>query len=452
MSPSSRWTKASARLAEARRDLRAKEKAETILTAAAEVKAAQERERAREAARREAARLAAAAVAETVAAERANAARAEADKSAALASRQAAAKAKLWTRCKKASEIAGLRVVGSGKLVAVTTKDVQDLTAERITAAASRLREIIVEARRAEAIECERTANKAYKAAMRRATALERSAALLAQWRREVQADNAVEAVGEGHGSARLAATRAAAAQAVAAAEKAEAAVEAAEIAEARQADLSQESAALSPMSEDKPLKQPETDDSKRTMGAQASTGAAGVAPQFQQGRDVPVPTLLAEARMQALPPSIAVPPISIKEMRNSLAPVLTALNPETYHGKEGEERLSSKQAAAEIEAAKNAWASWHRTSWFDARTSEFKSKAIKGWTPEQYNLLGFASLYARKLHVPRTAAARQVVLWLLQCAPGLPQDAPLTFGDLGAGTCAAYVHICLRTPMFTLV
>lgn len=32
----------------------------------------------------------------------------------------------------------------------------------------------------------------------------------------------------------------------------------------------------------------------------------------------------------------------------------------------------------------------------------------------------------------------REVVLWLLRSAPGLPMDSPLSFGDLGAGTCAA--------------
>jgi len=50
----------------------------------------------------------------------------------------------------------------------------------------------------------------------------------------------------------------------------------------------------------------------------------------------------------------------------------------------------------------------------------------------------GFAALYAQRLHVPRVAAARQAVLWMLECAPGVPSDAPLSISDLGAGTCAA--------------
>jgi hypothetical protein len=35
-------------------------------------------------------------------------------------------------------------------------------------------------------------------------------------------------------------------------------------------------------------------------------------------------------------------------------------------------------------------------------------------------------------------AAIRQAIVWLLQCAPGLPREAALCFADLGAGTCAA--------------
>ena len=59
-------------------------------------------------------------------------------------------------------------------------------------------------------------------------------------------------------------------------------------------------------------------------------------------------------------------------------------------------------------------------------------------WTIEQYGLVGFSGMYANKLHVPRVCHARQIMLWLLECAPGLPTDMPLVLGDLGAGTCAA--------------
>lgn len=43
-------------------------------------------------------------------------------------------------------------------------------------------------------------------------------------------------------------------------------------------------------------------------------------------------------------------------------------------------------------------------------------------------------------------AHARQAVLWLLECAPGVPADGPLVVSDLGAGTCAASLgaHLAL--------
>ena len=59
--------------------------------------------------------------------------------------------------------------------------------------------------------------------------------------------------------------------------------------------------------------------------------------------------------------------------------------------------------------AARNAYASWHDTSWVDARSGEEVSKPAKGWTVEQYGLTGFAGLYAKHLHVARVATVRQV-------------------------------------------
>ena len=72
------------------------------------------------------------------------------------------------------------------------------------------------------------------------------------------------------------------------------------------------------------------------------------------------------------------------------------------------------------------------------------KPKPAAAWTVEQYGLAGFSALYAEKLHLPRLAAARQITLWLLQSAPGVPADDALCWADLGAGTCAA----CLGTRM----
>ncbi|KOO29693.1 hypothetical protein Ctob_009373 [Chrysochromulina tobinii] len=122
----------------------------------------------------------------------------------------------------------------------------------------------------------------------------------------------------------------------------------------------------------------------------------------------------------------IPVPSATAHLIHRSLVPVLHALN----HGLE--------EDSVEMKAARSAFRSWHNTSWFDHRSNEVKPKPAKAWTVEQYALDGFAGRYALKLHVPRVAAIRQAIVWLLQCAPGLPRDAALCFADLGAGTCAA--------------
>ena len=153
-----------------------------------------------------------------------------------------------------------------------------------------------------------------------------------------------------------------------------------------------------------------------------------------------------------------------------SLAPVLDAL------------MRGVDVKSVDFQAAKNAYNSWLESSWLDPRgdtpagaesavpsampTSAVaststtggllgppsgpppclprppirKPKPINGWSIEQYGLSGFSGLYAQGLHVPRVATIRQVMLWLLQSAPGMPTDGPLSFADLGAGTCAACV------------
>ena len=131
------------------------------------------------------------------------------------------------------------------------------------------------------------------------------------------------------------------------------------------------------------------------------------------------------------LPRTIPMPPESSAAICGSLQPVLEKLN------------RGVDPKSIDYEAAKNAYASWPDASWLDprAQTSEggrVRPKPTKGWTPEQYSLPGFAGMYARSLHIARVATLRQVVLWLLETAPGLPSDGPISFGDLGAGTCAA--------------
>ena len=129
---------------------------------------------------------------------------------------------------------------------------------------------------------------------------------------------------------------------------------------------------------------------------------------------------------LRELPPAIPVPAPTVCAMCSSLAPVLAALN----RGVDGKSH--------EYEAAKSAYRSWSDSSWFDARVGSMRTKPAKGWTTEQYGLCGFAGLYAQALHIARVATVRQVMCWVLESSPGLPSDGPLSFGDLGAGTCAA--------------
>jgi hypothetical protein len=126
------------------------------------------------------------------------------------------------------------------------------------------------------------------------------------------------------------------------------------------------------------------------------------------------------------LPRRLPIPKKTASAICSSLAPVMLALN----------DGLDPK--SADYRAAQAAYASWNDVSWVDPRDKAVRAKPAKGWTTEQYGMPGFAGLYAKGLHLARVATIRQIMLWLLESAPGLPRDAPLSIGDLGAGTCAA--------------
>ena len=76
------------------------------------------------------------------------------------------------------------------------------------------------------------------------------------------------------------------------------------------------------------------------------------------------------------LPASIPVPPHTAAGMCSSLMPVLDKLN----------QAVDFK--SPDYEAAKNAYASWHDTTWLDARSNTVREKPAKGWTTEQVSRL----------------------------------------------------------------
>jgi hypothetical protein len=133
-----------------------------------------------------------------------------------------------------------------------------------------------------------------------------------------------------------------------------------------------------------------------------------------------------------ALPAVEEIPRCSVVDIRRSLVLVLRA--------------LQFNCNLRDLRAAESCFRSWTQTSWVDPVSRVAKKKPRHGWTLEQYAQPGFAVSYARKLHVPRVAATRQLMLWLLEHAPGLP-DGHLSVGDLGAGTCAACLgaHLAVR-------
>eukprot|EP00326_Haptolina_ericina_P035636 CAMPEP_0181238250 /NCGR_PEP_ID=MMETSP1096-20121128/39233_1 /TAXON_ID=156174 ORGANISM="Chrysochromulina ericina, Strain CCMP281" /NCGR_SAMPLE_ID=MMETSP1096 /ASSEMBLY_ACC=CAM_ASM_000453 /LENGTH=494 /DNA_ID=CAMNT_0023333733 /DNA_START=1419 /DNA_END=2903 /DNA_ORIENTATION=+ len=133
-----------------------------------------------------------------------------------------------------------------------------------------------------------------------------------------------------------------------------------------------------------------------------------------------------------ALPAVEEIPRCSVVDICRSLVLVLRA--------------LQFNCNLRDLRAAESCFRSWTQTSWVDPVSRVAKKKPRHGWTLEQYAQPGFAVSYARKLHVPRVAATRQLMLWLLEHAPGLP-DGHLSVGDLGAGTCAACLgaHLAVR-------
>ena len=79
----------------------------------------------------------------------------------------------------------------------------------------------------------------------------------------------------------------------------------------------------------------------------------------------------LAEDLSRALPPVLAMPKEALSDMKTSLAMVLHALT-HNIHLEAGE---------GELEAAKIAFGSWHKTTWLDPRDAKLKPKPASGWT-----------------------------------------------------------------------
>jgi hypothetical protein len=389
--PNTSWTRASAALRQTERKAKMAERAAALEKANREAMARDAAAKEKEAAKREAVRRTAFEQADRALGEAAAQQRAAEAKKQQKAELQKDAAAKLWQRWQCAAELAGVDEHGDDLAAHMPASD-------HVASAASKLREIVLESRRAEALDCEKVAAKALKVTERKAAALARSEQWLGQWRQAELADaEACKGETADQAAERLAANKAKAAKAIAAAAKAEAEAEAEAEEEAK---AKAEEVAKAKEKEKKPAEK---------------------APKPAKQ----VPSQLVEART-ARAEIIPVPSATAHLIHRSLVPVLHALN----HGLE--------EDSVEMKAARSAFRSWHNTSWFDHRSNEVKPKPAKAWTVEQYALDGFAGRYALKLHVPRVAAIRQAIVWLLQCAPGLPRDAALCFADLGAGTCAA--------------
>jgi hypothetical protein len=433
-SSNSNWTSASAALRQKEREAKMAARAAAVEEANREATAHNAALKEKEAAKKEAVRKAAADRAAVALNEAAAERKVAEERKKEKAKQQKDAAAKLWQRCKRVAELVGVDKHGDDLAAHMPASDA-------CLSAVTKLREIVLESRRAEALDCEKVAAKALKVAERKAAALARSEQWLAQWRQAEDAEaEACKGETADEVAERSAANKAKAAKMVEAAGMAEAAFDADEEAKT-EADGS---------STTKPSEPAPSDGSSAVAAAAAAGPAAAVAAApaaatapaapadkgkeaaskdktAASGKKPHVPSLLAEARAAlAEAPIIPVPSQTVHLIHRSLVPVLHALN----HGLE--------EDSVEMEAARNAFRSWHSTSWLDTRSNTMKTKPVKGWTVEQYALDGFAGMYARKLHVPRVAAIRQAIVWLLQCAPGLPREAALCFADLGAGTCAA--------------
>ena len=309
---------------------------------------------------------------------------------------------------------------------------------DHLSALVDRLQKLLAQARSMQAHECERLASGEYGAAKQKLAAVQRNRALVARWEQAeyghplalVGADEAASASAPPGASAVAIDTQTTAAAAPAAGSA---------IAVARQrrrpATAGAVRAAAARGASSDPLSTP-------PPPARPARPATPYAALLRRDLDTLSRRLggkraLLDGVVEALPPAEPLPHATAAEMKASLRLVLHALS----------HNLHLEASPGELDAAKAAFKSWHAKGWLDPRTSKWTPKTPFGWSVEQYGLAGFAPLYAGRLHVPRVAAARQVMLWLLGCAPGVPTDAPLTCGDLGAGTCAALVgaRIALR-------
>ena len=423
---------------EARSRARAQAAAEALAQRQTELKTLAQQAEEKKKAEREAARKAALAAAEKAAEAAAAAAREKAAETSRQKAKMSSLKQKLWAKVKAASS----KLEGE-----------EEVPPEK-------LREALEMAqRRRVSKDLENALLRTYKLAVRRATAREKAAAALARWEefeaRDARTDPAARAAQE-----------AAAAEEAARMEKEAEKWEAAERAEDNDEEHSVEvaakesapapalaSAAASPAppaggatsprratrkggwksvsaavgggKEGPPSPPPKSVAAVAKLAAAADKESKELEKETSKARalaEAP-PVLLADARAIGLPPIDPLPQHTSADMRNSLRPVMQA--------------LSHDISEAEMDVAQEAFASWNKTQWRDPRSGTIKSKASHGWTIEQYGLNGFSALYARKLHVPRVACARQIMLWIFECAPGLPDEA-LVFSDLGAGTCAA--------------
>ena len=436
-SKSSSWTKTTAALRQREREAKLRERQQAVAHAAEAAFAAQEAEKERQAAKREAARKAAAVQAGKALSEQETRHAKEEAKNQEKTRAKKEATVKLLARFKRAADLAGVNKHGE-------SLDDHTPIAESVASAAAKLREIVLESRKANAVECERVAQKAYKVAARKAAALERSEVLLASWR-AAEAAELEAASGEtaDQQAQRAAASRANAEKAVAAAAKAEAAFEAAEEAKANADDDEAEAEATAAVAGNGGGN--ENNKASSSSGGSADRGSADSAGAKPNPADSPIkrkqdaaaskvaapkggsisakaaPSLLADARKD-MPPLIPVPATTTTLIVRSLVPVrlcprilspgLSPSHPPLASGllclfldlsppqppQPPQPPLLTlrpcqvmhalnhllEEHSVEMDAARNAFGSWHKTSWLDPRSNTIKPKSIKGWTCEQ--------------------------------------------------------------------
>ena len=79
----------------------------------------------------------------------------------------------------------------------------------------------------------------------------------------------------------------------------------------------------------------------------------------------------LAEEISRALPPVLPMPKEALSDMKTSLKLVLHALT----------HNIHLEASEGELEAAKVAFGSWHKSAWLDPRDAKVKPKPASGWT-----------------------------------------------------------------------